>query len=106
MALKFRRWELQQIRVHLDAGLPSGAEMLASLMDPSADQTTLSEQATAIASKSLEVYFESFLWSLQDGSLQSDIAIVAQEDEDFLDVITDFLVEQLEGALPCPAAAS
>lgn len=95
IALRFRSWELQNIRVHLDAGLPSGTELLTHVIEPAPDHNNLAHEIRSLAIERIRLLQESFLWSVPDDSLQTDIAIIGDSDEAFLDAVTDFLINHL-----------
>lgn len=94
LALRFRRWELNHIRVHLDAGLPNGAGVLAQMVKLGRGRR-LTEFVAWLMVRSARVFHESFLWSLDDADIGSEIAIVGRLDDQFLDAITQFLLDHV-----------
>ncbi len=96
LCLRLRGWELNNIRVHIEAGLPTSDEVF--------DRITSIVQVAKLNKfvktnwvKAIRVYHESFLWSAVDCDLAVDIAIVADQDEQFLDAVADFLLNSQKG---------
>ncbi len=96
LAIRLRRWELQGIRVHIDNDLPSAEEILQMLATRPHDRD-LRQFLLQAHHRSLWLYRESFLWSAGDCDLQAEVAIVADEDEMFLDQLVDFLWQHASG---------
>jgi len=94
LALRFRRWELNHIRVHLDAGLPSGSGVLAQMVKLGRG-LKLTEFVAWLMVRSARIFHESFIWSLDDADIGSEIAIDGREDDQFLDSITQFLLDHV-----------
>lgn len=97
LAARLRRWELHSIFGHLEAGLPSSSEIMDRVTSECCGPALL-EFVTEIHVKTLQIYRESFLWSGGDCDLTVDLAVVAQEDDEFIDAVADFLFSQLEDA--------
>lgn len=97
LAVRLRRWELQGVRLHLEAGIPSSTEVL-DRVTSECSGSALFGFVEGIYPKTLQIYRESFLWSGQDCDLNVDLALVAQEDDEFIDAVADFLLSQLEHA--------
>jgi len=94
LCLRFRRWELHNIRAHIEAGLPTSDEVfdrVTTLMHGA----KLKKFVDSNWVKAIRLYHDSFLWSAVDCDLAVDIAIVAGDDEQFLDGIVDFLKTQI-----------
>ena len=92
----FRRWELNNIRAHIEAGLPTSDDVF-DRVTTLLHGAKLKKFVNANWVKAIRVYHDSFLWSAVDCDLAVDIAIVAVEDEQFLDAIADFLLNSLKG---------
>lgn len=93
LAIRLRRWELNHIRVHIDAGVSSSSEVFGRIATLKRGRE-LEEFVSRESVNALRVFHDSFLWSASDCDLRVDIAIVAQEDDQFLDAIVDFLFQQ------------
>lgn len=94
LVIRFRRWELDHIRVHIDAGLPCSAEMLLRMVKLGRGRKLARFVAWAMIA-STKVFHDSFLWSAEEGDLHLDLAIVGREDDLFLDAITQFLLDHI-----------
>lgn len=97
LAVRLRRWELHGIRCHLDAGIPSSTEVMHRVTSECSGSALLGF-VEEIYPKTLQIYRESFLWSGRDCDHTVDLAVVAQEDNEFIDAVADFLLSQLEHA--------
>ena len=96
LCLRFRRWELNNIRAHIEVGLPTSDEVF-ERVTTLLHGAKLKKFVDANWVKSIHVYRDSFLWSAVDCDLAVDIAIVADEDEQFLDAVADFLLNSQKG---------
>ena len=89
LALRFHSWELNTIRFHLDAGLPSGAETLILairlLREPRLERRI--EELSMIA---LRLFHQHFIWRAKT-EFQVDLGFQDSIDDDQLDAIADFL---------------
>lgn len=94
LVVRFRRWELQHIRVHIDAGLPHSADMLLRMVKLGRGRK-LARFVAWVMIASSKVFHDSFLWSADDSDLHLDLAIVGREDDQFLDAITQFLLDHI-----------
>lgn len=94
LAVRLRRWEHNHIRVHIDAGLPSATEALARMVKLGRGRKLARFVAWAMIASS-KVFHDSFLWSAADGDRRLDLAIVGREDDQFLDAITQFLLDHI-----------
>lgn len=94
LVVRFRRWELQHIRVHIDAGLPCSADMLLRMVKLGRGRK-LARFVAWVMIASTTVFHDSFLWSAADGDRRLDLAIVGREDDLFLDAITQFLLDHI-----------
>lgn len=97
LAIRLRRWELHRICGHLEAGLPSSSEIMDRVTSECCGPALLGF-VSEIYVKTLQIYRESFLWSGGDCDLTVDLAVVAKEDDEFIDTVADFLFSQLEDA--------
>lgn len=95
LAIRLRRWELNHIRVHVDAGLPTSAEVFDKVTQFLSGQA-LNQFVMQTSVQALRLYHESFVWSAPECDLGVDIAIIAQEDEQFLDALAEFLIQQVQ----------
>ena len=89
-------WELNGIRKHVEAGLPSAkatcGEFLRRFFQPE-----LEDFVHTICATILRVYHDSFLWHRQACSLHVDLAISMGDDVDeLLDALADFLADQCQ----------
>ena len=83
------RWEQDGVTLHLEAGLPSAEDHLVKVAQLfSGPELRAYVAETSALTRTL--YFERFAWSGRD-DLHAEIGIVAQEDDDFLDSLADFL---------------
>ena len=94
LVVRFRRWELHHIRVHIDAGRPCSADMLLRMVKLGRGRKLARFVAWAMIA-STKVFHDSFLWSANDSDLHLDLAIVGREDDLFLDAITQFLLDHI-----------
>ena len=94
LVVRFRRWELQHIRVHIDAGLPCSADMLLRMVKLGRGRK-LARFVAWVMIASTTVFHDSFLWSAAHGDRRLDLAIVGREDDRFLDAITQFLLDHI-----------
>lgn len=94
LCLRFRRWELNNIRVHIDVGLPTSDEVFARVKTL-LHGAKLKKFVRSNWGNAIRVYHNSFLWSAVDCDLAVDVAIVAEEDEQFLDTVVDFLFQMV-----------
>ncbi|MDZ4688927.1 MAG: hypothetical protein SH850_27945 [Planctomycetaceae bacterium] len=96
LAIRLRSWELQEIRLHIDAGMPSGREVLLRVFTEVAG-ATLKEFIRTNSIRALKLFHDQFLWSLDDLDLEGEIAILVEADDAFLEAVADFLIEQSKG---------
>lgn len=89
---RFRRWESQGIRVHIEAGLPSAEQMYGSLVDIQS-HPNLEAFVTATCQQANSVFYKNFVWmAASDGSVE--LALSAAVDEDrLLDAVAEFLID-------------
>lgn len=91
LSLRLRRWELNGIRVHVEAGLPTSEEVLNQVCNQTRART-LKKIVEDNWTLTILTFHESILWWTDQCDLAGDIAIVANEDSNFVDAIVDFLV--------------
>ena len=93
--IRFRRWEIERLGIHIDARLPSSAEVFARMMKLGRCPK-LAEYVAWVAIRGLQAFHESCLWHADDCDLRLDLAIVADDDERLLDAVADFLLQHIQ----------
>ncbi|HUE69842.1 MAG TPA: hypothetical protein VMP01_03045 [Pirellulaceae bacterium] len=90
LAIRLSRWELVSIDLHIQAGLPSGQQMLDRVADLG-HGPELWRIVQEVLTGANRIFAESFLWGDSDVD-QVDLAVVSDsDDEDFLDAMADFI---------------
>ncbi len=89
LALRFQSWELSQIRCHLNAGLPSGAETLIFAIRIF-HEPELGKRVQDLSITSLGLFQKHFVWRAKT-ELQVDLGFQDSFDDDQLDAIAEFL---------------
>ena len=89
LVLRFATWERSRIFVHVEAGLPDAEDLFARviLLQHGPELQAL---VTSIAAKSIELFYQHFVWSV-GVELQVDLAMSGDVDDAFLDAVADFL---------------
>jgi hypothetical protein len=95
LAMKFAAWESNHIFVHVEAGLPGAAELVARVLELR-HGPELEMLVHRVAIDSLALVHRHFAWRVSAD--QGDVAIIGDEDEDFLDAVADFLWARRQAA--------
>lgn len=96
LALRFQRWEQQHIHIHLAAGFPAGRQLLQRVISADGKDPALSLEIRSLGLRRIQLLRDSFLWSAAVHGPPTDLALVASDDESFLDAVADFLIQQLQ----------
>jgi len=91
--LRLRYWELHQIRLHLEAGIPSADETMKKFGTLLFDFAAVESFASLLWRQFASLYHNSFLWRAADQGLNVQIAVITEEDDNFLDKLADFLLK-------------
>jgi hypothetical protein len=89
VSLRFKIWEQNQHRWHIEAGLPSSDEIL-SLALLTEDQAELGQTAHRLHLTSLRLFHDHFVWHAK-ATAQIDLAFENPFDEQQLKAVADFI---------------
>lgn len=93
LVMRIQRWERNFITIHRAAGVPPVDEVMkfvtSAMQGPKLVKYVQRHRATM-----LRLLWESILWSLDEGDVGLDIAIVGCDDDQFLDAVAQLLVDQ------------
>ncbi len=93
IVMRLRRWEQNSIYLRREAGMPSADEALKFVTSVMSGPKLVKFVARHSATMR-RLLWDSILWSLDEFDLGMDLAIVGCEDEQFLDAIAQFVVDQ------------
>lgn len=101
LSLKFCQWEVRGIRAHLEAGLPSGPQLLSQVF-ALRDAATLGEMVTFVGAEVARLSYEGFLWAIEQVELRAfSLAIQADLDEELLlEAVANYLTIRVGGTCP------
>ncbi len=94
IAMRLRRWEQNSIYIHRETEMPSADEALRFVTSVMSGPKLVKFVARHSATMR-RLLWDSILWSLDEFDLGMDLAIVGCEDEQFLDAIAQFVVDQV-----------
>lgn len=93
LILRLRNWELHQIQLHLNAGMPSAEETMKKLSTLLFEFAAVEDFVNPLWRQLCSLYYSSFLWRATDHGLKVQIALITEEDDDFLNKLADFLLK-------------
>lgn len=99
LAIRLRRWESQGFRIHTDAGLPDSRTVLHRVLTE-LEGPTLKEFVESNSIRTLRLIHDQILWSADVSSLRGDIAMLVEADDEIIDAVANFLIEQVQKGCP------
>lgn len=95
LATRFARWESNEIKVHLNAGLPSSRQVLARVASQW-QEPEFSEFVSGLRSNAFRIFYECFIWLVDGETMSAEMAMTAiTDEEEFLDAMADYLLAQV-----------